>query len=137
MPGAAISSKAQFLNASLATAAQVASVATALEVLGRPGSTPADLPRYHAHVYNCPCLGGNITPHDAIVNCLAHAIHECGMTSVRPKAEVVVQQPGGAQWKADLEFVVDGTGEVITVDVSVVNTDSSSSNRRRGVLRLH
>lgn len=84
------------------------------------------------HMYNCSCLGGNIAPHDAVVDTLAHAVHNCGLTAALPKAEVLVETNPGETWRADLKFVVDRTGEVVTVDVSVVNTDSSSSGRRRG-----
>ncbi len=41
--------------------------------LGREGS---------GHLYNCPCLGGNIFPHNAVRDCLAHAINQCGPTAM-------------------------------------------------------
>jgi hypothetical protein len=85
-----------------------------------------------SHLFNCPCLGGNIRPHDAIVDALAQATWSCGMVSALPKAEVAVVCASGETWYADLKFVVDKTGEVITFDVSVVNTDSATAGRRRG-----
>ena len=80
------------------------------------------------HLYSCPCLGGNIAPHDAVKFCLAHAVHECGLVSSVPKVEVPVQ----GWWNADLRFIADESRRIYVVDVSVVNVDSATQLRRRG-----
>ena len=84
------------------------------------------------HMFSCPCLGGNIAPHNAVRDVLAHMIHQCGLTSAVPKVEVLVPLGQGAVWAADIKFVVDATGETVTIDVSLVNTDSVSGGRRGG-----
>jgi hypothetical protein len=83
------------------------------------------------HLNNCACLGGNIRPHNAVRDTLAHAIHQCGAASVVPHTEVPLDVLGG-QWKADICFMDDESGKVYVIDVSLVNTDSATSQRRRG-----
>ena len=86
------------------------------------------------HLYNCPCLGGNIFPHNAVRDTLAHAIHQCGAASAVPRTEVLIPTPGapGGQWKADAMFVDDVTGMTYVIDASIVNIDSNTSQRRGG-----
>ena len=83
------------------------------------------------HLNNCACLGGNIRPHNAVRDTLAHAIHQCGAASVVPHTEVPLDVPGG-HWKADTIFMDDESGITYVIDVSIVNTDSATTLRRRG-----
>jgi len=83
------------------------------------------------HMYNCPCLGGNIAPHDAVKFCLAHAVKECGLVAAVPKTEVPIQV-GQGWWNADIRFITDGSGRIFVVDVSLVNVDSATQLRRGG-----
>jgi hypothetical protein len=83
------------------------------------------------HLNNYACLGGNIRPHNAVRDTLAHAIYQCGAASVVPHTEVPLDVPGG-QWKADTMFMGGESGKVYVIDVSIVNTDSATSQRRRG-----
>ena len=48
-----------------------------------------------------------------------------------PHTEVPLDVPGG-QWKAGIIFMDDESGKVYVIDVSIVNTDSATSQRRRG-----
>ena len=48
-----------------------------------------------------------------------------------PHTEVPLDVPGGL-WKADIIFMDDESGKVYVIDVSIVNTDSATSQRRRG-----
>jgi hypothetical protein len=80
------------------------------------------------HLNNCPCLGGNIFPHNAVRDTLAHAVHQCGATSVVPHTEVPLDVPGG-QWRADVMFMGDVSGKSYVLDVSIVNTDSATAQR--------
>jgi hypothetical protein len=88
----------------------------------------------NTHLYNCSCLGGNIFPHNALRDTLAHAIHQCGAASSVPRTEVFIPTPRapGGQWKADVMFVDDVTGKIYVIDASIVNIDSNSSQRRGG-----
>jgi hypothetical protein len=83
------------------------------------------------HLNNCACLGGNIFPHNAVRDTLAHAIHQCGAASVVPHTEVPLDVPGGS-WKADAMFMDHESGKTYVIDVSIVNTDSATTQRRRG-----
>ena len=111
------------------------------------GLLPVELPHYHHcgnrgllrlgamncnHLYNCSCLGGNIRPHDAVKNTLAHAVHQCGLTSSLPKTEVEVTRDGCEIWHSDIQFFDDSTGRLFVVDVAIVNIDSATALRRRG-----
>ena len=48
-----------------------------------------------------------------------------------PHTEVPLDVPGG-QWKADTMFMDDESGKVHVIDVSIMNTDSATTQRRRG-----
>ena len=48
-----------------------------------------------------------------------------------PHTEGPLDVPGG-QWKAGTIFMGDESGKVYVIDVSIVNTDSATSQRRRG-----
>ena len=83
------------------------------------------------HLNNCPCLGGNIFPHNAVRDTLAHGINQCGAASVVPHTEVPLDVPGG-QWKAGLMYMDSVSGKTYVLDVSIVNVDSATSQRRGG-----
>ena len=44
-----------------------------------------------AHIFSCPCLGGQIRPHDEVKFVLAHLVKQCGVTSTVPMTEVRVR----------------------------------------------
>jgi len=50
---------------------------------------------------------------------------------VVPHTEVPLDVPGG-HWKADTIFMDDESGITYVIDVSIVNTDSATTQRRRG-----
>jgi hypothetical protein len=50
---------------------------------------------------------------------------------VVPHTEVPLDVPGG-QWKVGTIFMGDDSGKVYVIDVSIVNTDSATTQRRRG-----
>jgi hypothetical protein len=83
------------------------------------------------HLNNCACLGGNILPHNSVRDALAQAIYQCGAASVVPHTEVPLEVPGG-HWKADTIFMDDESGKTYVIDVSIVNTDSATTQRLRG-----
>ena len=85
-----------------------------------------------AHIFSCPCLGGQIRPHDEVKFVLAHLIKQCGVTSTVPMTEVRVRLRSGGSWYADLQFMDQHTGQTIVIGVSVVNTDSATESRRGG-----
>ena len=89
---------------------------------------PADC----THLYNCSCLGGNLRPHDAVKNTLAHAVHQCGLTSALPKTEVEMNRDGCRTWHSDIQFLDDSTGRLFVVDVALVNIDAATALQRRG-----
>ena len=78
------------------------------------------------HLNNSACLGGNIFPHNAVRDTLAHAIHQ------RWAAAVVPLGVPGDLWKAGTMLVDDESGVTYVVDVSIVNKDSATTQRRRG-----
>ena len=82
------------------------------------------------HLFHCPCLGGNIHPHDAVKDTLAHAIHNCGLCAVVPSTEVATPIPGGT-WNADILFMDEISQTEFIIDVNIVNVDSVTSQRRR------
>ena len=78
------------------------------------------------HLNNSACLGGNIFPHNAVRNTLAHATHQRWAVAVVPLGV------SGDLWKAGTMPMDDGSEVTYLVEVSIVNTDSATTQRRRG-----
>jgi hypothetical protein len=85
-----------------------------------------------SHIFSCPCLGGQIYPHDEVKFVLAHLMRQSGATSTVPLTEVLVQLRSGGEWYADIQYMDQFTGQTFVIDVSIVNTDSASEVRRGG-----